>query len=137
MQLKPPFIITARLCPGLRLADDVTISFIGMNGYSEDGRQIASFVIDWPGGEHHDTLRSGVGGFRCRLQDVFSSFLAFLDNDLDTVRYAERGWLPSVQQVDHVGFPMPLLMFLQGDVDNVSCLRLELEEADDLILEAA
>lgn len=90
MTLHPPFIITARLLPGLRLADAV-LSYEGSAGITADHRDIASMVLDIPGQDEYidDRMKSGCGGFRHTV-DVFESFLSFLLAAVESFEYGER-----------------------------------------------
>ena len=88
MKLYPPFIITSRLCPGLRLGN-ATLSLTGVDQSSEN-RDVATFVIDTPdGGNFEDSVRSGVGGFKGSVE-AFESFLSFLLAAAESLEYEQR-----------------------------------------------
>ena len=72
MVLHPPFIITSRLMPGLKIEDGV-IS-LERDGHTVDNRDRFRWHLDtgdghWTGND----LNSGVGG--CGLEDMFETLL--------------------------------------------------------------
>lgn len=124
MKLHPPFIITPRLLPGLRLGDGC-LSLERIDHYAtHDGRDVAHMVIDLPGqASYHDaTLKSGCGGFRSTVE-VFESYLGFLEAALESYRY---GGDPDDPDSNASLFPKFLLDEL--DRDDVTVLRLSLCE---------
>lgn len=89
MKPHPPFIITSRLCPGLRLGD-ATLSLTGTDQSSED-RDRASFVLDFADGTTYaeDYLRGGAGGFQGPV-GMFESFLSFLLAAVESLEFEQR-----------------------------------------------
>lgn len=76
MKLHPPFIISARLLPALRVADaTISLAEIEMHGATET----ATFIVDFDDGTSYqdEELHSARGGFRSRVE-AFESFLGFM-----------------------------------------------------------
>lgn len=77
MIMHPPFIITARLVPGLNIGD----TFLNLLGVmnTDEGRQVANLVLDFPDGSTYEdsTLQSGCGGFKGCVE-LFETYLSFL-----------------------------------------------------------
>ena len=62
MTLRPPFEISARLLPSVKVGSDCWIS-IEYDGYTDDSRTRYRYHIDTPKMEHTGSgLKSGVGG---------------------------------------------------------------------------
>ena len=86
MKLKPPFIITSTLSPGIKIGDSV-LHLLDASEVTEDNRDRAKFLLVTPGFEYgDDQLRSGVGGFRGTVE-IFESFLSFLGAAAESLRY--------------------------------------------------
>lgn len=87
MKLHDPFFITARLSPGLRVADAV----ISLEDIMYGERDRATFVIDFADGSHHidSELQSGEQGFRSRVE-IFESFLGFLSACAESINFTRR-----------------------------------------------
>ena len=88
MKLKPPFIITSTLSPGLKIGDS-TLHLIDVQ-LAEQGRDQATFLLVTPEFEYvDDKLRSGVGGFQSTVS-IFESFLGFMQAACESAEYEER-----------------------------------------------
>lgn len=89
MILHPPFIITARLAPGLRLAD-ATLSLLSCRP-GDERRMRATFVLDIPGQPEYidDSMQSGNGGFRS-LVEAFEGYLSFMTACGSGIHYGQR-----------------------------------------------
>ena len=85
MLIKPPFIITSTLNPGLKIGDS-TLHLTDAQ-VAEEGRDRATFLLVTPEFEYEDDqMRSGVGGFRGTV-GIFESFLSFLNAAAESLRY--------------------------------------------------
>ena len=85
MLIKPPFIITSTLNPGLKIGDS-TLHLTDVQ-VAEEGRDRATFLLVTPEFEYvDDQLRSGVGGFISTVA-AFDSFLSFLSAAAESLRY--------------------------------------------------
>lgn len=85
MLIKPPFIITSTLNPGIKIGDSTLhltdVQFVEMD------RDQATFLLVTPEFEYEDDqLRSGVGGFQSTV-GIFESFLSFLSAAAESLRY--------------------------------------------------
>lgn len=90
--LKPPFIITPHLSPGLRIGSAV-LTLMGIE-YGE--RDVADFRLDFDNGyTYYDkTLRSGAQGFRNNVEP-FCGWLSFLSAAAESRSYSQRIGRPS------------------------------------------
>ena len=85
MLLKPPFIITSTLSPGLKIGDS-TLHLTDVQA-AEEGRDRATFLLVTPEFEYEDDqLKSGVGGFISTVA-AFDAFLSFLGAAAESLRY--------------------------------------------------
>jgi hypothetical protein len=120
MQLKAPFMITARLMAGVQV--DKTFISIEPCGATSDGRIRYHYCIDAPDWEHEGRdLKSGVGGGP--LQGAMETLLAFLTSAAETYRY--RMHRTKTDDEDEDPFPP----------HELSMLALELSENPNLITE--
>lgn len=88
MLIKPPFIITSTLNPGLKTGDS-TLHLTDAQ-LAEEGRDQATFLLVTPEFEYQDDqLRSGVGGFQSTV-GIFESFLSFMQAAIESADYEER-----------------------------------------------
>ncbi len=88
MLIKPPFIITSTLNPGLKIGDSVL--HLTDAQLAEEGRDRATFLLVTPEFEYQDDqLRSGVGGFISTVA-AFDAFLSFLEAAAEAEEYEER-----------------------------------------------
>ncbi len=88
MLLKPPFIITSTLSPGINIGDS-TLHLTDVQ-LAEQGRDQATFLLVTPEFEYvDDQLRSGVGGFQSTV-GIFESFLGFVQAACEAAEYEER-----------------------------------------------
>ncbi len=98
MKLLPPFIISSRLAPALRIGD-ATLSLLGTDVVASDGPGVrilgarigATLVLDFADGTEYECsdLSSGCGGF-ASVVDIFESFLSFLSAAAEARRFTER-----------------------------------------------
>lgn len=123
MILKEPFIITSRLCPGVKLAG-ATISLLEVK-YGE--RDSATFAIDFNDGakSHIDSdLRSGMQGFR-NTPEIFESYLGFLGAAAESIQYGDRNGEPG----DNADlFPPRVSRWAADNSDEIDMLRAWIEE---------
>jgi len=78
MQVKEPFYLNQLGEPTMRLGSGASLSLIDTT-IGPENRDIADFILFFPDGSTYrdNTLRSGAGGFRSRVE-IFASFLGFL-----------------------------------------------------------
>jgi hypothetical protein len=128
MLLKPPFIITSRLLPGLRVGQaEIALKRAGRTA---DGRDRFQWHIDlWP--VDHGCmeftardLRSGVGGGS--LQSTFASLLTFLSAFAEARDENSDCWDL---------FPEGLREWAQLNSDKLEMLSMEIHETENLIEE--
>ena len=125
MKLKPPFIITSTLSPGLKIGDsnlhltDVQVA--------EDGRDRATFLLVTPEFEYvDDQMRSGVGGFRGTV-DIFESFLSFLGAAAEGLRHHI---VTGVKGDNEDLFPHHVNVWAAYNNDEISMLRWSIIDED-------
>lgn len=118
MILHPPFIISARLLPALKIGD----------GYlSWDG---SVFYLDTPEFEYVvDDFHPGAG---CDRQECFRAILSFLDAALESRAYRIRTGRESENEDL---FPPHVLDWAEQYSDVIEMLSIDLEEVEDLIEE--
>lgn len=127
MRLHPPFIISARLAPALRIGD-VTISLVKV-GPGPDRRSSATMVMDFPDGRSYEdaNLQSGCWGFSSTVA-IFETYLSFLSAALESRAYQTR----TGRKGDHADlFPAWVLDQFDGMEDDVDCARSDLCDEDD------
>ena len=129
MKLHSPFIITARLLPGLKVGD----GFISLEYDGEtNGRQRYRYHIDIPAGNFSDNeLKSGVGGGS--LQHGFASLLSFLGAAAESYRYNNYEWTD-----DHDSncslFPKEVVEWAYHYDDEITMLAIEIEESSEQLI---
>ena len=134
MKLNAPFIITARLLPGLKInsskfaCNDSFLS-IKFDGETSDGRARYRYYLDTPGFEFtSNDLKSGVGGGS--LQEGMTSLLSFLSAAAESASY----YMSTKVKGDNFDlFPGQVTQWAYNHSDELSMLSLELEETADLI----
>lgn len=126
MQLKPPFEISARLLPSVRIENTwISICFDGKS----EGRAVYRYFIDNPDFEYENNdLRSGVGG--CSLQSGMESLLSFLGACAESRRYS-RGRDCAGENADL--FPDNVGQWAESVSDEISLLQCEIEENKNLL----
>ena len=128
MKLNPPFEISPRLLPAVRVGSAfVSIEFAGQ---TSDGRARYRYHIDTPDWEYTgDDLKSGVGGGS--LESGMESLLSFLSACGEAVAYSRRTGRES-ENADL--FPPHVAQWCHQNSDELSMLQLEISEAEfDLI----
>jgi hypothetical protein len=136
MTLKPPFIITARLLPGLRIGD----AFLSLAGVTKGevenclgARLRAGFILDLPDSvtfENND-LQTGCGGGT--IESMFENFLCFLGAAADSYRYRGLDWEKIGPDDNATMFPRHVTEWAYQNSDEISMLQCEIEEGEDLI----
>lgn len=87
--LKPPFIITSTLSPGLKIGDSV-LHLLDASEVTEDNRDRATFLLVTPTFDYEESgLSSGVGGFHNTVE-VFEMFLSFLLAAVESAEFEQR-----------------------------------------------
>lgn len=130
MILHPPFAISARLLPALKIND----GWISMewDGFSSDHRAIGKYHIDIPAGEFSgNDLKSGVGG--ASLQSMFASLLSFLGAAAESYRYEMQSSGLKGENTDL--FPAPVVEWAYRNADEISMMEMEIEEANKPLIE--
>lgn len=129
MTLQNPFIITARLLPGLHIGNAfVSIEYAGS---TSDGRQRYRYHIDIGDKTHTaDDLSSGVGGGS--LQDGMESLLSILSACAESRAY--RRYAKRAGENENL-FPEFIADWADTYSDEISMLQCEIEEAENLIEE--
>lgn len=127
MRLHPPFAISARLLPAVKIADGWLSLIETMPG--DEGRVRASLVLDLPCGfEHYDTgLQSGCGGFRNHVE-IFETYLAFLDSAVESHEFNERH--PEHRDDDPPSFPAQVIEWAANNHCELECVRCDLCDED-------
>jgi len=122
MKLHPPFEISARLLPAVRIGDSwISIEF---GKQTSDGRIRYKYYIDTPKFKYeNDDLKSGVGGGD--LQSGMASLLSFLGACAEA-RTGRRG-----ENADL--FPERVGAWAKENQDEIDMLAIELEEKDNLL----
>lgn len=128
MILHDPFIISARLCPAIRLGGGATLSYTGCQWReAEPGfekwvpRQGASFVIDFPDGTSYedDRMSSGMGGFQ-GIVSMFENFVGFLSAAVESYEHGLRNRCKG-ENTDL--FPLHIVKWAseEGRIDEAEC----------------
>lgn len=126
MILKPPFEITARLLPGLRVQDQNGIGWI----HYDHGQ----FIIDLPDGTEH-LVEDFHPGACSKLEGQFVAILGFLGACAESRHYNERGGMPSIDPDDNSGlFPEAVGTWAQQVSDELASLQYEIEEAKEPLI---
>lgn len=135
MILKPPFMITARLLPGVKVGD-ATIS-IEPRGHSRDGRIKWRVYIDHKDWTHDDSsMKSGVGDHGMKsIQDGMKSYLSFLSACAESRRYATWRHKDPMKGENSDLFPPHVGEWAEQFSDEITMLELEIEETPDLVME--
>lgn len=117
MKLRAPFMITARLLPGVKIGD-VTLSIQDTGLRTPDNRTVYEYFIDGPGWTHSaNDLKSGCGGGT--LQEGMESLLSFLGAAAESYPDGENSDL----------FPA----WAHQNSDEITLLGIELKETPGLI----
>jgi hypothetical protein len=133
--LRDPFKISARLLPSVEI-NGATLS-LGYGRYTRDGRMQYDVWIDLPDGTEHQItdLRSGVGGGD--LKQGFTSLLSFLGAAAESYQYrvfVKREDTPDPDSNEGL-FDPAIVEWAYGCSDEISMLKIEIEESEDLIVE--
>ena len=130
MKINPPFIITPRLLPGLKIGDGfISLEYDGESG----GRTRYRHHIDIKAGEFSDNdLKSGVGGGD--LQEGFRSLLSFLGAAIESYRYRKCVYTNNPDD-NMTLFPKEVVEWAYQHSDTLQMLELEIEEAHIQLIE--
>lgn len=136
MKLLPPFIITARLLPGLKIGD----GFLSLAGVTKGevenclgARLRAGFILDLPDSVtfENDELQTGCGGGT--IESMFESFLSFLGAAAESYRYNDCDW-EKIDEDDNASlFPRHVVEWAYQNSDEISMLECEIQEGENLI----
>jgi hypothetical protein len=122
MILHPPFLISARLCPALKIGT-ATLSLT--NSGQDRGRGMAQFAIDAQGGQtllEASHVYSGVGGFSSYV-DAFETFLSFLAAFAEACQHGEGGENASL-------FPVELREWARENADDIGSAQCDLMDEE-------
>lgn len=125
MTLHPPFFISARLLPAIRVGDAVlqieTISVAD----THDGRDRAHMILDFPDGSFYEdtSLTSGCQGFRSSVE-VFETFLSFLSACAESMSYSGAAGENSDL------FPHHIAEWAEENSDDIQMAAIDLTEPD-------
>ena len=128
MNLKHPFIITARLLPGLKIG--TAFISIETTGTTSEGRTRYRYHIDAEGFEYsNEDLKSGCGGGS--VEEGMTSLLSFLDAAAESAGHYMR----TGSKGDNFDlFPDQVTQWAYNHSDEIAMLQCEIEESDvDLI----
>ncbi len=87
MQIHKPFLISARLCPGIKIGEGILS--LKYHGPDLEGRQVYTWFLDFPNTESYEgykELRSGCGESVDHLK-MFGTLAAFLLAAAEAYRY--------------------------------------------------
>lgn len=129
LTILPPFCITARLQPGLKIGDDWISGKILTR--RPDGRTVYCFVLDIGKKSYKvkDILSGCSGG---SLQEGFRSLLSFLGAAAEGKSYEER---TGRESENSKLFDKKIVRWAQQHSDELGSLQCELEENSDLLTE--
>lgn len=130
MRLNPPFIITARLLPGLKIGDGfVSLEYDGDAG----GRQRYRYHFDIPAGSFsNNDLKSGARGGD--LQAGFEFLLSFLSAAVESYRYRKLTWTDDPDDNMHL-FTREVVEWAYRYSDEIQMLELEISESKEQLIE--
>ena len=129
MKLNPPFEISPRLLPAVRVGSAfVSIEFAGQ---TSDGRARYCYHIDTPDWEYTGAdLKSGAGGGS--LESGMESILYFLSACGEAVAYSQRTGRES-ENADL--FPPHVAQWCYQNSDELSLLQFEISESETELIE--
>lgn len=132
MKLHPPFIITSRLLPGLRIGDAV-LHLDGVKAGREVYRTAAKMILDLPWGVSHkdDTLQSGHGGFGGAVT-IFESYLGFLSYAAERETSKQQKLYPDDGDGDL--FPPDVTQWAADNKDEIDACLSELQDESGGVL---
>ena len=119
MILHPPFAISARLLPALRIGD-AWLSWDGRVFFLDRSEQ-PEYVIDY--------FRPGFGA---QPQQCFAAVMSFMDAAAESRQYRER----TGRKCENEDlFPPHIVDWIADNVNEIACLRLEIEESEKELIE--
>lgn len=132
MRLKPPFMISSRLLPAIKV-EDCTIS-LEREGQNSEGRWEFKIYFDFDDGREfvEDGLRSGCGGTGGGTQEMFGALFSFLSAAGEAAYWKNRDGSES-EDLDL--FCPEVVEWCGQNSDEISCLACEVEETEGLIVD--
>ena len=125
MILHEPFEISTRLLPALQIGN----AWLSWNNFE--------FFLDRPGEPEYviDDFRPGLGA---QPQECFAAILSFMDAAAESRKYRERTWWPLGVAFDSNEdlFPPHIVDWIADNVNEIACLRLEIEESEKELIES-
>ena len=133
MILHPPFQISSRLLPALKVGEAwIQLEYSKARDLASGGRTQYRWTIDLPDGSEHTghDLASGVGGGS--LQQGFASLLSFLGACAESMAYKRR----TGRGGENCGlFPPAVAEWADMNSDEIAMMAIEVEETKNLIEE--
>jgi len=129
MILKPPFEISSRLLPAVRV--NGAFLSLGISGRTtRDGRALYECWIDLPDGSEHEItdLHSGCQGGS--VQEGMAALLSFLSAAAESRQYRERNDRPGENEDL---FSVAIVDWASENSDELGMLSCELDETPNLI----
>lgn len=132
MILKPPFEISSRLLPSLRIKTG-TLSLEYADIIDAEDRDVYTYYIDIMGLDGHasSSIRSAVGGGT--LQEGFQALLSFLSAAAES--YAKHLRYPNLDLENLRMFPMPINEWAYIHSDEIVDLWNILEDSEEPLIE--
>ena len=127
MKLHPPFCISARLCPAIKIADRDTTAWLSY----VDGQ----FVIDLPDGTEHKIEHFSPGA-ASDLPSQFAAILGFLGACAESRKYATRNGKDAMDGENSDLFPANVGEWAEQMSDEIGMLECEIEESEADLIEA-
>lgn len=138
MILHSPFFISSRLLPALKIGN-ATLSLENISKRDMEGRQSATFILDLPNGQEYldSSLQSGCQGFygiNGRVQDIFTTYLSFLDAAVESYKYCGSVYT-NYPDENMSMFPEYVVEWAAENIDEISMLQYDIEETDKLLID--
>ena len=135
MILKPPFVITPRLVPGLEVGG-AWLHLLGVAA-GREGRHVATMVFDFQNGTEYidSTMQSGVGGFR-GVVVIFDTYLTFLLAAVETYEHNVRNYGRYITPEPEAGFPRYVVEWAANHKDELECIQCEIQNEDGEAVES-
>jgi hypothetical protein len=135
MKLHPPFQISARLLPALRIGD-AWLHLEHSDRPGDQGRDRYRWTLDLPDDSEYtdDDLQSGVQGGS--LQEGFGSLLAFLGAAAESLEWRLRHNTKEADEDSNERlFPTRVVEWAYQNDDEICSLRIEIEESEHPLIE--
>jgi hypothetical protein len=131
--LLPPFEISSRLLPAVRVGDaciSIEYGAGGLNGH----RQPFTYYIDLPDGTEYSGTDLEIPEGRASIQSGMENILCFIVSAAETYDYFLRN--KEKKPSEPFLFPEPVCKWARDHRDEIEFLREELEEHEGLVIES-